>query len=103
MAASPILPILLDFLPNKRLVTAAEVSMFVRELVATHKGIRVTLLPKLIDIVPEIPNSRVTRSCLWMLGEYSDSLEVKQQAVNTFYEALLPLPLPQGRRRSSCL
>lgn len=95
-AALPTLPLLLDFLPHRRINTAAEVAMFVRELVAVHAEIRPMLLPKLIEAIPEIPNCRVSRVCLWIVGEYCEDAELRQNALNTLHEALLPLPLPQG-------
>lgn len=95
-AALPILPLLLDFLPHRCATTSAEVAMFVRELVAVHAEIRPMLLPKLIDGIAEIPNCRVSRVCLWIVGEYCEDAELRKSALNSLYEALLPLPLPHG-------
>lgn len=70
--------------------------MFVRELVAVCPETRPVILPKLIESVAEIPHGRVGRVCLWTIGEFCEDYEMRLVALDTVYEAMCPLPLPQG-------
>lgn len=92
----PMLNLLLEFLTDRNLVTASEVSLFVRELIALYPELRPTLLQKLADALPDVPHASVARICLWILGEFSTELNQRKEFLNTVYEALRPLPFPES-------
>eukprot|EP00916_Digyalum_oweni_P015491 GHVL01025396.1.p1 GENE.GHVL01025396.1~~GHVL01025396.1.p1 ORF type:complete len:983 (+),score=115.85 GHVL01025396.1:45-2993(+) len=67
-----VLPLILEFIVENDLATAAEISSFLRELVATCATVRSQVMKRIAEALPDIQQSRVYRYCLWIMGEFAD-------------------------------
>eukprot|EP01053_Blabericola_migrator_P000721 Blabericola_migrator_1__720@NODE_1179_length_5202_cov_117_032717_g802_i0_p1_GENE_NODE_1179_length_5202_cov_117_032717_g802_i0NODE_1179_length_5202_cov_117_032717_g802_i0_p1_ORF_typecomplete_len1083_score176_40Adaptin_N/PF01602_20/2_4e64Coatomer_b_Cpla/PF14806_6/3_7e41Coatamer_beta_C/PF07718_12/2_9e31HEAT_2/PF13646_6/0_02HEAT_2/PF13646_6/0_25HEAT_2/PF13646_6/1e02DUF5578/PF17741_1/30DUF5578/PF17741_1/0_24DUF5578/PF17741_1/0_055VATPase_H_N/PF03224_14/0_066VATPase_H_N/PF03224_14/4_6e02VATPase_H_N/PF len=91
-----VIDLLLDFLSEKELNVSIEVAHLVRELAISNRDIRPRIITKLIDTIPEISKPKPIRMCVWMLGELCQSASVRDRIVDTLFNGLLPLPLPDA-------
>ena len=65
--APPAVQLLMDFLAGEGAFTVVE---FVREIVETYPDMRVAVIAKLRDVMPDIVGGEVFRVALWLLGQY---------------------------------
>lgn len=56
-----------------------------------------SLITKMCEFLPDILHSRVTRICLWLISEYSETLSLQRLAIDTIYDALSPLPFSKSK------
>jgi len=87
--ADSVIHLLMDFLGGQG---ALDVIMFVREIVEIYPKMRVSVIKKLIDCLPEIKASNVYRVALWVLGEYTETRELKDDTTAAIFECLGDLP-----------
>merc|ERR1719343_351032 len=66
--------------------------MYLRELVANYPELRAPILQRLAETVGDIPQSRVLRGCLWVLGEYCEDEESIVNVITAVLTSLKPLP-----------
>ena len=67
--------------------SAYDVIAFIREAAEKYPDLRETIITKLSASLAKVSSSKVYRAALWVLGEYSDSLE----SINTVFTALKAL------------
>lgn len=91
--AQSVMFLLMDFLTESDQTTAAEVVMFLRELIANSPNLREPILQHLADLITEVQQSRVLRGCLWLFGEYCESPEIIETVIQAIVSSLRPLPL----------
>lgn len=59
-----------------------DVIVFVREAFERLEALRPTMLSKILDSLPFIKSPNVLRATLWIVGEYSQSLQSLNDAFN---------------------
>lgn len=72
---------------NDLAASAYDVIAFIREAAEKYPDLRETIITKLSASLGKVSSSKVYRAALWVLGEYSDSLE----SINTVFTALKAL------------
>mmetsp|Transcript_47318 Transcript_47318/g.137820 ORF Transcript_47318/g.137820 Transcript_47318/m.137820 type:complete len:1015 (-) Transcript_47318:236-3280(-) len=85
--------LLMDFLTESDQSTAAEVIMFLRELIANYENLRGPILQRLAECLTEVQQSRVLRGCLWLFGEFCEERELILSVIEALLGGLRPLPL----------
>ncbi|MEW5304789.1 MAG: hypothetical protein WDW36_007376 [Sanguina aurantia] len=90
--AANVVHLLMDFLGDANTSSALDVVFFVREILQTHPKLRGSILERLRDMFYTIRASRVCSCALWLLGEYSASVEELTGASETMTTALGPTP-----------
>merc|ERR1719158_2755220 len=91
--AESVMFLLMDFLTESDANTASEVVMFLRHLISQFEALRGPILKRLSETVAEIPQSRVIRGCLWLLGEYCEDPDLVENVIQNLLTALKPFPL----------
>jgi len=91
--AESVMFLLMDFLSETDQTTATEVVMFLRELISNHTDIRVPILERLCEVMPDVHQSQVLRVCLWLFGEYCEEDVLIEKVLNMMIGALKPLPM----------
>jgi coatomer subunit beta len=90
--ANNVVHLLMDFLGDTTGSSAVDVIFFVREIVDTYPDLRTSILQKLNMMFPMIRSSRVARSALWILAQYSSEGASASAAFQTICQAVGPLP-----------
>merc|ERR1711871_34149 len=90
--ANNVVHLLMDFLGDTTGSSAVDVIFFVRETVDTYPHLRASILEKLVCMFPMIRSSRVARSALWILSQYSTDTDSACEAFETVCQAVGPLP-----------
>jgi len=90
--AGAVVPLLMGFLTDSNTISAIDVIYFIREIMETNPSLQKQVLELLQDIFPQIRASRVCACSLWILGEYSNSVEEVEAALETMKECVGPLP-----------
>jgi len=91
--AQNVMFLLMDFLTESDQTTAADVVMFLRELIANYSELRMPILQRLTDSLGDVQLSRVLRGCLWLFGEYAEEPELIESVLQALLAGLRPLPL----------
>jgi coatomer subunit beta len=91
--AESVMFLLMDFLTETDQMSATEVVMFLRELIANHTDIRAPILEKLAEILGDVHQSQVLRVCLWLFGEYCEEADQINNVISKIIGNLKPLPL----------
>jgi len=91
--AQSIMFLLMDFLTESDANTASEVVMFLREIIVPYPDLRRPILQRLSETIVEIPQSRVTRGCMWLLAEFSEDRDLVESILQSLITALKPFPL----------
>lgn len=98
--ASTVVHLLMDFLGESNASSAVDVIAFVksdyfrfrckfgREVIETYGNLRKSILLKLLESLPQVKTSKVYRSALWIIGEYSEDQEDITMAFATIKDAL---------------
>lgn len=81
--ASDVVHQLLDFIGDSNVQSAIDVVSFMREAIHRYPQMRSPLVKKLSNSFQNIQASPVFRSVLWILGEFSDSIEDIKLAFKT--------------------
>lgn len=89
--AEAVVQLLMEFLSTDRV--AKKVIRFVREIVEAFPGLRGPVLDKLTEQLPEISESQVIRSALWVLGEYCEEWERISATLVAIRQSMGTLPL----------
>eukprot|EP01119_Soliformovum_irregulare_P008401 TRINITY_DN2151_c0_g1_i1.p1 TRINITY_DN2151_c0_g1~~TRINITY_DN2151_c0_g1_i1.p1 ORF type:complete len:947 (+),score=306.48 TRINITY_DN2151_c0_g1_i1:94-2934(+) len=91
--AGSVVHILMDFLGDATGGSAADVITFVREVVEMYPDLRPSIITKLLETLNQIKSSKVFRSSLWIIGEYSNTPDEIDAVFTAIREVLGPLPL----------
>jgi len=73
--AGKVVHALMDYLGDSNVASAVNVITFVCEVVETYPEHRVSIVRKLLESLASIKSSSVLRVSLWIIGEYSESVE----------------------------
>jgi coatomer subunit beta len=93
--AESVVHTLMDFLSTD---SGMQVVIFVRAIVEHYPDLRVPLLTKLLGSLEDVQSNQVLCVCLWILGEYSETVEGIVEAFDTISEqAGTPPFVSQGK------
>lgn len=84
---------LMEHLGDTNHASALDVINFVAEVVMTYPAHRQVITRRLLEALGDIKSSAVLRIALWVVGEYSESLEDIDFAFTTIKAAVGPMPL----------
>eukprot|EP00956_Cyclotella_meneghiniana_P030864 scaffold79193_cov19-Cyclotella_meneghiniana.AAC.1 len=87
--AETVVHTLMDFLASDG---GMQVIIFVRAIVERYPDLRPAILGKLINTIDQVSNSNVLCVCLWILGEYCETLDTVKNAFDTITEELGEAP-----------
>lgn len=87
--ADSVVHLLMDFLSSD---SAHDVILFVREIVQVYPNMRASVVSKLIGCFPDIRTAQVYRIALWILGEYTEDVDSRDEARDVIYECLGKIP-----------
>eukprot|EP01106_Pelomyxa_sp_JSP_P017162 TRINITY_DN67_c0_g1_i4.p1 TRINITY_DN67_c0_g1~~TRINITY_DN67_c0_g1_i4.p1 ORF type:complete len:684 (-),score=216.38 TRINITY_DN67_c0_g1_i4:210-2261(-) len=98
--ASTVVHLLMDFLGEYAgaATSAIDVIAFVKEVVETYPALRKSILSKLLESLPQVRASKVYRTALWIVGEYSVDLDDITIAFATIKEALACILPAEGEK-----
>jgi len=88
--AHDVVYVLLDFIGDDDIDSACEVANFVREVVQTYPQMRHSILEKLISSFDQIQAGSVFRTTLWILGEYTETLDQVKNSLTAIKDLLGP-------------
>jgi len=91
--ASSVVQLLMDFLGDTNTGSAVDVILFVREVLETYDTLRKIITRRLLECLCQIKSSKVYRTALWIIGEYSNTPDDIDNVFTTLKEALGELPL----------
>lgn len=91
--AQSVMFLLMDFLTESDQMTATEVVMFLRELIANYTEMRLPILQRLAECIADVSQSHVLRGCLWLFGEYCEDEALIENVIQGVLAAVRPLPL----------
>ncbi|CAK9866541.1 unnamed protein product [Sphagnum jensenii] len=90
--ASAVVHLLMDFLGDSNVASAIDVVFFVREIIETNSRLRESIMTRLLDTFYQIRSSRVCTCALWIIGEYSWSLQEVEGGIAVIKQSLGDLP-----------
>lgn len=91
--APSIIPVLTEFLSDSNELAASDVLIFMREAIQKFGHLRKIIVEKLLEIFPQIKSSKVLRSAIWILCEFSTEKEDIVQVLDKIKTCLGELPL----------
>lgn len=91
---------LMDFLLDSNPSSAVDVVFFVREIAECYPNLQPPILEKLVFQLSQIKTSRVARSALWILGQYSCSADQVSAALEAVLGAVGPIPFVKEEETS---
>eukprot|EP00824_Muranothrix_gubernata_P017338 TRINITY_DN35578_c0_g1_i1.p1 TRINITY_DN35578_c0_g1~~TRINITY_DN35578_c0_g1_i1.p1 ORF type:complete len:969 (-),score=237.04 TRINITY_DN35578_c0_g1_i1:11-2890(-) len=94
--ANSVVHLLMDFLGDPNPSIAAEVAIFVREIIQSHPSFHEAIMRRLLDCFFQIKASRVFRVAMWIIGENSATAEDIEFAFSTIKQSIGDLPLLAG-------
>lgn len=87
--ASDVVHQLMDFIGDSNSQSASDVVSFVREVIHRYPYMRSSLVKKLLSSFGDVNASNVFRSVLWIVGEFSESVEDIKAAFKTIVPAIV--------------
>eukprot|EP01112_Ceratiomyxa_fruticulosa_P016820 TRINITY_DN5132_c0_g1_i1.p1 TRINITY_DN5132_c0_g1~~TRINITY_DN5132_c0_g1_i1.p1 ORF type:complete len:963 (-),score=223.46 TRINITY_DN5132_c0_g1_i1:118-3006(-) len=90
--ASSVVHLLMDFLGDPNIASAVDVIIFVREVIETYPALRDSITRKLIESLFQVKASKVFRSSMWIIGEYSSTAEDIEVAFQAIKDIIGELP-----------
>lgn len=99
LVAPSVIPVLTEFLSDSYEQAALDVLVFFREAIERFPDLRCIIITNLIQVFPTIRGASVTRSALWILGEYCQSEEEMQGVFHEIRQSLGELPLVEAELR----
>eukprot|EP00735_Rhodelphis_limneticus_P005837 TRINITY_DN1788_c0_g1::TRINITY_DN1788_c0_g1_i1::g.25047::m.25047 TRINITY_DN1788_c0_g1::TRINITY_DN1788_c0_g1_i1::g.25047 ORF type:complete len:989 (-),score=311.70,sp/Q9SV21/COPB1_ARATH/46.74/0.0,Adaptin_N/PF01602.15/1.1e-87,Coatomer_b_Cpla/PF14806.1/1.8e+03,Coatomer_b_Cpla/PF14806.1/2.1e-53,Coatamer_beta_C/PF07718.7/1.9e-46,HEAT_2/PF13646.1/1.5e+04,HEAT_2/PF13646.1/0.0044,HEAT_2/PF13646.1/0.037,HEAT_2/PF13646.1/4.6e+02,HEAT_2/PF13646.1/8.1e+02,HEAT_2/PF13646.1/1.5e+04,HEAT/PF02985.17/1.4e+03,HEA len=90
--ASSVLGQVLDLLTDPAGAAVVEIVNFLREIVEIYPALRPEIVRRTLIIIGQIKYARIQRSLVWILGEYSESVDEILSAFATFQTLLANLP-----------
>jgi len=90
--AGSVVLVLIEFLGDVNSGSAVDVICFLREVMEMYPNLRQSLLEKLLESLDEIKSSKVYRTSLWIIGEYSISMADIDASFTALKEIIGPLP-----------
>lgn len=96
--AHTVVNVLLDLVGDPNSAAAVDVVVFVREITEAFPSLRPAIVKRLLNVFPVMQNSRVLRTAMWIIGEYTTEEEAELlYAMSTIRHAVGSTPLlPPG-------
>lgn len=85
--------VVVDFLSDSNELVAADVLVFVREIVNKYPHSKPVILHRLLEIFGSVKSVKILRGALWILGEYCDSIEDIQNLITLIRQSLGDIPI----------
>lgn len=98
--ASTVVHLLMDFLGDSNVASALDVVFFVREITETNPKLRESIMFRLLDTFFQIRSSRVCTCALWIIGEYSVSLQEIESGIAVIKQSLGDMPFYSAAEES---
>jgi coatomer subunit beta len=92
--------LLMDFLGDSNVASALDVVFFVREITETNPKLRESIMFRLLDTFNQIRSSRVCTCALWIIGEYSVSLQEIENGIAVIKQSLGDMPFYSAAEES---
>ena len=99
--APAIIPLLMDFLADSNELAATDVMNFVREAIQRYPSLKDLILQKLLEAFPTIRNLKITRSVLWILGEYCDQKDSILEFMTELRKSIGEVPIVAAEIRKN--
>jgi len=101
--AANVIPLLMDFLSDSvnDEASAIEVIHFTREAMAKIAHLRPTIIEKLMESFSTIRSAKISRSSLWILGEYCEKPTDIQAVMNEIRQSLGEIPIVEDELRKA--
>jgi vesicle coat complex subunit len=90
--AGSVVYMLMDFMGDSNTASALDVVFFVREIAETNPKLRQDILQHLMNTFYQIRSSRVCSCALWIIGEYAESQEHIDSAIEVLKARRGPWP-----------
>ncbi len=90
--AGTVVDTLIDFISDADARSSSDVVVFVREVVETFPRLREGIIAKVVEYFPAIKVAKVFRVAMWILSEYSNTLEEVDAAFAAIKSSLGTLP-----------
>lgn len=97
--ASSIVDLLLEVLGELQSNAALDVMLFVKQVIEKFPDLRVHIIEKLIEGIQSSKSSRVYRSALWILGEFSLEESTIQASWKAIRQSIGELPIVQSEKK----
>lgn len=91
--AEVIIPVVVDFLSDSNELVAADVLVFVREIINKYPHAKPVILQRLLEIFSSVKSVKILRGTLWILGEYCESVEDIQNLITLIRQSLGDIPI----------
>jgi len=97
--AATVIPVLMEFLSDTNEIAASDVLIFMREAIQKFDGLRPLILERLLDAFPTIKSVKVHRAALWILGEYTVTVEDIQAVMSQVRQTIGEIPILEDEMR----
>ncbi|MCO5546859.1 hypothetical protein L7F22_000296 [Adiantum nelumboides] len=97
--AANVVHVLMEFLGDSSNPSAVDVISFVREVVEKFPDLRSSILEKLLRTFGDIKSGKVFRGALWIVGEYCESIEDVQEAMQQIRKVVGEVPILAAEER----
>lgn len=84
---------MVDFLSDSNELVAADVLVFVREIINKYPHAKPVILQRLLEIFSSVKSVKILRGTLWILGEYCESVEDIQNLITLIRQSLGDIPI----------
>merc|ERR1719219_1164696 len=101
--AGNVIPLLMDFLSDavNDEASACDVLVFTREAMAKFDHLRATIIEKLMEAFASIRSAKISRSALWILGEYCEKPTDIQALMSEVRQSLGEIPIVEDELRKA--
>lgn len=97
--AGSVIPVLVEFLSDTNELAAADVLIFIREVIQKFADLRVLIITHLVEAFPQIKSSKIHRAAVWILGEYVDDKQQIIEVIDVIHQTLGEVPMVEAEQR----
>lgn len=98
--ATNVIDLLLESIGDLSSSAAYDVITFVKEAVEKFPDLRLSVIHKLVQSLPEVKSGKVFRGALWILGEYSDDEALIKEAWKFIRTTIGEVPILASEKKS---
>ena len=91
--ANSVVGIMMEFLTETSKIAAIDVVTFIKEVMERFPDLRQSILEQLLQVFPQMKTSSSIRGALWIIGEFSQSLDVINLAMGQIMESVGKIPI----------
>lgn len=99
VAATDVVDLLLEFLPDISTVAATDILAFIKEVIEKYPDLKSTVITRLTSSLHEIKSGKVFRGALWIIGEYSTTEKDIQHSWKSIRECIGEVPILQSEKK----